>query len=132
MSDEAIGPHGEISIRTIAMPADTNPSGDVFGGWVMSQMDLAGGTFASYCAQGRVATVAVDGFTFHKPVLVGDELTCYCHEVRRGRTSIAIAVEAWVRRMESNLHEKVTEGRFTFVAIDKDRKPRVIGTPKAE
>ncbi|GAB3446016.1 acyl-CoA thioesterase [Insolitispirillum peregrinum] len=122
------GPTGEVSIRTIAMPADTNPSGDVFGGWLMSQMDLAGGTFARYCAGGRVATVAVDGFTFHKPVFVGDELTCYCHEVRRGRTSLAIAVEAWVRRMDSNVHEKVTEGLFTFVAIDDNRHKRVIGT----
>lgn len=120
-------PHGEVSIRTIAMPADTNPSGDVFGGWLMSQMDLAGGTYARHCAVGRVATVAVDGFTFHKPVFVGDELTCYCHEVRRGRTSIAIAVEAWVRRMDGQALEKVTEGLFTFVAIGEDRKPRVIG-----
>lgn len=125
------GPIGEISIRTLAMPADTNPSGDIFGGWLMAQMDIAGGTFARFKAKGRVATVAVDGFTFHKPVMVGDELTCYCREARRGRTSLAVHVEAWVRRGDSDIHEKVTEGLFTFVAIDENRKSRPIenGTP---
>lgn len=117
-------PHGTICIRTIAMPADTNPAGDIFGGWVLAQMDLAGGTFALHQARGRVATVAVDGFSFHAPVLVGDEFTCYCRELRRGRTSLTVGVEAWVRRDKSDVHEKVTEGTFTFVAIDQNRKPR--------
>ncbi len=119
-------PRGEVSIRTIAMPADTNPAGDIFGGWLMAQMDLAGGTFARYRAQGRVATVAVDGFTFHKPVFVGDELTCYSTETRRGRTSLTIWVEAWVRRMNTGELIKVTEGHFTFVAIDGDGKPHAL------
>lgn len=130
-------PHGYIGSRALAMPADANPSGDIFGGWLMSQMDLAGGTFAGYCAAGRVATVAVDGFIFHQPVLVGDEVTCYCQEVRRGRTSLAVRVEAWVRRirgghLENGRLEKVTEGLFTFVAIDADRKPRPVGDAKPE
>lgn len=120
-------PHGYIGIRAIAMPADTNPSGDIFGGWLMSQMDLAGGTYASYCASGRVATIAVEGFIFHQPVFVGDEVTCYCQEVRRGRTSLAIRVEAWVRRGKGGEQQKVTEGLFTFVAIGPDRKPRPVG-----
>jgi acyl-CoA thioesterase YciA len=119
-------PPGELSIRTIAMPADTNPSGDIFGGWLMSQMDLAGGTFAQFRAKGRVATVAVDGFTFHKPVFVGDELSCYCQLVRVGRTSITVHVEAWVRRKHSSEHLKVTEATYTFVAIDGERKPRPV------
>lgn len=120
----ATGPVGEVSIRTIAMPADTNPSGDIFGGWLMSQMDLAGGTFARYRARGRVATIAVDGFTFHSPVFVGDELTCYCTEERRGRTSITVRVAAWVRRGDTAEEVQVTEGLFTFVAIDGDRQKR--------
>lgn len=119
-------PRGEVSIRTIAMPADTNPSGDIFGGWLMAQMDMAGGTFARYRAQGRVATVAVDGFTFHKPVFVGDELTCYSTETRRGHTSITIWVEAWVRRGDTAELVKVTEGHFTFVAIDDKGTPRAL------
>jgi acyl-CoA thioesterase YciA len=119
-------PRGDLSIRNIAMPADTNPAGDIFGGWLMSQMDLAGGTFARYRAGGRVATVAVDGFSFHKPVFVGDELSCYCQEVKRGRTSITARVEAWVRRGDTAEHVKVTEGLFTFVAIDDQRKARLL------
>lgn len=117
-------PRGEVSIRTIAMPADTNPAGDIFGGWLMAQMDLAGGTFARYVSQGRVATIAVDGFTFHKPVLVGDELTCYSSEVKRGTTSLTVKVEAWVRRGDTGEEVQVTSGLFTFVAIDKDRRKR--------
>lgn len=119
-----VEPRGHLSIRTLAMPADTNPSGDIFGGWLMSQMDIAGGTYASQRAAGRIATVAVNGFTFHQPVLVGDELTCYCHELKRGKTSLTIEVEAWVRRGHSSALVKVTEGLFTFVSIDENRRPR--------
>jgi len=108
------------------MPADTNPSGDIFGGWLMSQMDLAGGTHARYLAQGRVVTIAVDGFSFHKPVLVGDWLTCYTRHVKTGRTSLTIQVEAWACRAADGGCEKVTEGTFVFVAIDADGKPRLI------
>ncbi len=113
-------------LRTVAMPADTNPDGDIFGGWIMSQMDLASGTFASQTVKGRVVTVAVDAMTFHKPVNVGDYLSCYCEVVRFGTTSLVIQVESWVQRHHSELFEKVTEGRFTFVAIDDQGKPRAI------
>jgi len=117
-------PDGVVSIRTQAMPADTNPSGDIFGGWLMSQMDLAGGTHALFLSQGRVATIAVDGFTFHRPVSVGDQLTCYTKLVREGRTSLTLKVAAWARRGAVGVCEKVTEGTFTFVAIDDEGKPR--------
>ncbi len=111
------------SLRTLAMPADTNPNGDIFGGWILSQMDLAGGTYAFYIAQGRVATVAITGMKFHKPVYVGDEVSCYCATQRIGTTSITVAVETWVRRRRLEVEEKVTEGLFTFVAIDSDGNP---------
>lgn len=117
-------PPGELAIRTIAMPADTNPAGDIFGGWLMSQMDLAGGTLALMRAKGRVATVAVDGMTFHEPVFVGDELSCYADLLRVGRTSLTYRVTAYVRRREEREHVKVTEGTFTYVAIGSDRRPR--------
>tara|TARA_B100000686_G_C16622287_1_gene879916 strand:+ start:525 stop:944 length:420 start_codon:yes stop_codon:yes gene_type:complete len=116
---------GELAIRTLAMPSDTNPSGDIFGGWLISQMDIAGGITASSRAHGRVATVAVTGFTFHKPVLVGDIVCCYADIQKIGRTSIKIGIEAWVlRSQKSDKLIKVTEGVFTFVAIDKNGKPR--------
>ena len=120
-------PRGELAIRTLAMPADTNPHGDIFGGWLISQMDIAGGITANARARGRVATVAVTGFTFHKPVLVGDVVCCYADIRKIGRTSITIGVEAWVlRRDESSDRIKVTEGVFTFVAIDDDGSPRSV------
>jgi acyl-CoA thioesterase YciA len=122
-------PNRLLSTRAVAMPADTNPNGDIFGGWLVAQMDIAGGNIASIRAKGRVVTVAIDGLSFHKPVFVGDEVTCYGEIVRLGNTSLTLHIEAWVRRA---LHEevlKVTEGTFTFVAIDNDRKPRSI--PKA-
>jgi acyl-CoA thioesterase YciA len=123
-------PRGELAIRTLAMPADTNPSGDIFGGWVMAQMDVAGGTAAAQRAGGRVATVAVDGFIFHKPVYVGDILCCYTEVVRVGNTSIAIRIEAWaLRYRDVNNRVKVTEGIFTFVALDETGKKRPV--PKA-
>ncbi|MEC7182237.1 MAG: hotdog domain-containing protein [Bdellovibrionota bacterium] len=96
MSEEE--PKGELSIRTQAMPADTNPSGDIFGGWVLSQMDIAGGVFSSSLARGRTVTVAVDGMTFHRPVLVGDILCCYVQNIKTGNTSLSVKVEAWVSR----------------------------------
>ncbi|WP_404383681.1 acyl-CoA thioesterase [Caenispirillum salinarum] len=119
-------PVGEIAIRTLAMPADTNPAGDIFGGWLMSQMDIAGGVAASKRARGRVATVAVDGMAFHKPVRVGDELTCYTSVERVGRTSLTMKVEAWVLRRGTWEQEKVTEATFTFVAIDEAGKKREV------
>jgi len=119
-------PAGVVSIRTVAMPADTNPAGDIFGGWVMSQMDLAGGTHARLLVAGRVATVAVDGFVFHRPLQVGDQLTCYTRFVRRGRTSLTLKVEAWARRGAVGDCEKVTEGTFVFVAIDGEGQPKPV------
>ncbi|HEX9701957.1 MAG TPA: acyl-CoA thioesterase [Rhodospirillales bacterium] len=118
-------PKGELAIRALAMPADTNPAGDIFGGWVMAQMDIAGGITASARAQGRVATVAVTGFTFHRPVWVGDVVCCYADVRRVGTTSLTIGIEAWViRRRKTQEKFKVTEGVFTFVAIDKLGKKR--------
>ena len=116
-------PKGELAIRSLAMPADTNQHGDIFGGWLMSQMDIAGGVTARARAHGRVATVAVTGFTFHRAVLVGDVVCCYADIQKVGTTSIAIGVEAWVLRpQESKDHFKVTEGMFTFVALDETGK----------
>jgi acyl-CoA thioesterase YciA len=120
-------PRGELALRTLAMPADTNPSGDIFGGWVMAQMDIAGGITAWNRADGRVATVAVDGFTFHRPIFVGDVVCCYTEVVKTGRTSISVLVSAWVlrgRRPDQRI--KVTEGTFTFVAIDADGNKREV------
>ena len=111
-------------LRTTAMPADANPSGDIFGGWLMGLMDLAGGNAAARRARGRVATVAVDAMVFHRPVLVGDEVSIYARVTSTGRTSMRIAVEAWRRRMSEEEMQQVTEASFTFVAIDADRKPR--------
>ena len=119
-------PEGELQLKTIAMPADANPSGDIFGGWVLSQMDKAAGITAGQKAQGRVATIAIDAMKFVKPVHVGDLLCIYCSVNKVGNTSINIGVDAWVYRDRFGELEQVTEGIFTFVAIDKDGKPRLI------
>lgn len=115
-----------LSIRTIAMPRDTNPRGDIFGGWLVSQMDLAAGIVAAATAKGRVVTVAIDGLTFHKPVFVGDEVSVYSRLTRIGTTSLTIKTETWVRRSLTNNVIKVTEGTFTFVAIDDSYQPRKV------
>lgn len=115
-----------IAIRAIAMPRDTNPSGDIFGGWLVSQMDLAAGSLASILAEGRCVTIAIDSLTFHKPVFVGDQVTCYANLVKIGKTSLTIKVDVWVRRTLTNNTLKVTEGTFVFVAIDDSYHPRVI------
>ncbi len=118
-------PRGRLSIRTIAMPADTNPHGHIFGGWLMSQMDLAGGMHAFQRAEGRVATVAVEAMEFHQPVFVGDELSCYTEIVKTGRTSIAIRVEAWVRRRcLDSAQVRVTSAIFTYVAMNDEGRKR--------
>jgi acyl-CoA thioesterase YciA len=111
-------------LRVRAMPADTNPAGDVFGGWVLAQMDAAGAMTAARRSQGRVVTVGIEAMTFHKPVLVGDELNCYARVIRVGRSSIAVAIDTWVRRYLTDEPYRVTEGVFTFVAIDSQRRPR--------
>jgi acyl-CoA thioesterase YciA len=117
-------PEGFLAIRTIAMPADTNPAGHIFGGWLMSQMDLAGGIHAGIRAKGKVATVAVDGFVFHAPVHVGDEVSCYTSLVRSGTTSMTIKIEAWVRRAGQFTQIRVTSALFHFVAVGADFRPR--------
>lgn len=126
MADRDESNRGELAIRTLAMPRDTNPTGDIFGGWLMSQMDVAGATVAMARAKGRVATVGVEAMSFHKPVYVGDQLSCYGTVERVGRTSIRVRVKAWARRGRGQVEEQVTEGVFTYVAMDDDRHPRVV------
>jgi acyl-CoA thioesterase YciA len=119
-------PQGQPVGRVIAMPADTNPEGDIFGGWLLAHMDLAGATPAFELAQGRCATVALDGMVFHQPVSVGDEVSIYARVIKTGRTSIRVLVEAWKRPRDhaQAASVRVTEGVFTYVAIDAARKPR--------
>ncbi len=119
-------PRGELSLRTLAMPRDANPNGDIFGGWVISQMDIAEGMAASLRSRGRAATVAIDGMVFKLPVYVGDILCVYTDLERVGRTSMTIHVEAFALRGRMGERVKVTEGKFTFVAIDDERKPRAV------
>ncbi len=121
-----IEPHGELVIRTIAMPADTNPSGDIFGGWLMSQMDLGAAIYARNLSHSRVTTVAVDGMSFLNPVNVGDIVNCYASLLKVGRTSMKIDVEAWVQREADDKLLRVTEGVFTYVAIDKTGRPQPV------
>jgi len=112
------------SVRVVAMPADTNPYGDIFGGWLMSMMDSAAGSVASRHSHGRAVTIAMDGMTFHRPVFVGDEVSVYATLIGTGRTSMKIAVEAWRRARHDENSYKVTEAVFTFVAVGEDRQPR--------
>jgi acyl-CoA thioesterase YciA len=121
-------PDREPALRAIAMPADANPFGDIFGGWLLSQMDLAGGTVATRRAKGRTATIAITGMSFHRPVFIGDEVTCYAEIIRVGRTSITVKVESWVRRGIGEEQVAVTEGTFTYVAVDAERRPRPVPT----
>jgi acyl-CoA thioesterase YciA len=125
MTDPERPPEGEPAIRAIAMPADTNPNGDIFGGWLMAQMDLAGGSTAWRRAGGRTATVAVDSMTFHRPVKVGDEVSIYTRVIGVGRTSMRIFIEAW-RRSRAGEMSKVTSATFIYVAIGEDGRPRPV------
>jgi acyl-CoA thioesterase YciA len=125
--DEA--PRGNLTVRINAMPADTNANGDIFGGWVMSRMDAAGGIAGVDRAQGRVVTIAVDAMTFIRPVKVGDVLSVYTEVESVGRTSMKIHVEAWARRFRTMVHEKVTDATFTFVAIDEEGRSRPVPQP---
>ena len=117
---------GPPVIRTVAMPTDTNPAGDIFGGWLMAHMDMAAGNVAARRARGRCATISAEAMTFHRPVFVGDEVSFYAWIVRTGRTSMRIQVEVWRREREGEDTTKVTEGLFTFVAIGPDRRPRPV------
>jgi acyl-CoA thioesterase YciA len=119
-------PSGELSLRVLAMPADTNPAGNIFGGWAMGQMDMAGAMHAASLTETRVATIAVDAMKFHKPVFVGDEVSCYTKIERIGRTSISILVQMWVRRARHGEPVHVTEGVFTYVSLDANGKPAEI------
>ena len=120
-------PQGMLTSRTVAMPRDTNTHGDIFGGWLMSQMDLAGGVAAGQRAKGRIVTVAVEKMVFHLPVKVGNVVSCCADVIKVGRTSITVKIEVWAQRHD-DLDEpaKVTEGIFTYVALDKNRRPRAV------
>ncbi len=111
------------TLRTVPMPADTNANGDIFGGWLLSQMDLAGSILAVKEAKNRVATVGIEAMNFHKPVFVGDEVSFYCRIEKIGRTSVTIYIESWARRRLNEQSEKVTEGQFTYVSIGKNGEP---------
>jgi len=121
-------PRGEITIQTLAMPADTNANGDIFGGWILSQMDLAAGVLAKQVAKGRVVTIAINSMTFLKPVHVGDVVSCYADMIKVGKTSMTIAVEVWAQPYTFHEKYRVTEGVFVFVAIDDNGKARAVKT----
>jgi acyl-CoA thioesterase YciA len=119
-------PGGDLCIRTLAMPADTNANGDIFGGWLLGQMDLGGGVFASKVAQSRTVTVAIEAMNFRKAVYVGDLVSVYANLVRVGRTSVTLHIEAWVLRRRAVLSILVTDGNFTYVSIDDQGRPQAI------
>ena len=125
-------PRGELTVRLSAMPGDTNANGDIFGGWVLSQMDQAGGIAAVEKAQGRVVTIAIEAMTFIRPVKVGDVLCVYTAVDQVGRTSIKIHIEAWAQRFRTHHREKVTDGTFTFVAVDETGRPRAVNPDTAK
>ena len=119
-------PKGDLCIRTLAMPADTNANGDIFGGWLLSQMDLGGGVFAGKVAKSRTVTVAIDAMNFRKAVYVGDLVSVHANLVRVGRTSITVHLEAWVLRRREQQSILVTDGNFTYVSIDEQGHPQPI------
>lgn len=120
----------KATLRTIPMPSDTNANGDIFGGWLLSQMDLAGAVVAVQRAKNKVATVGVNAMSFHKPVYVGDVVSFYCEIERVGRTSITVKIESWARRRLSEEDVKVTEGVYTYVAIDVNGKSMPVESGK--
>ena len=122
MSDKE--PKGKLALQTIAMPADTNANGDIFGGWLMAQMDLGASVVARTRSNGKVATVAVNAMTFHKPVHVGDLVTIYSELLKEGSTSMHVGVEVWITRLPEGIRLKVTEAKFVFVAVDGDGNKR--------
>lgn len=120
------------TLRTFAMPADSNANGDIFGGWLLSQMDMAGGAKAYDYVGDRVVTVGIEAMTFHKPVHIGDEVSVYTEVTGVGRTSVTVRIESWARRRSSREYAKVTEGLFTFVRIDENRMPKAIAKNQGE
>lgn len=125
-ADTPATPRGVISLQTIAMPSDTNWNGDIFGGWLVSQMDLAGAVAARRRSHGRITTIAIDGMVFHQPVKIGDVLSCYTEILRIGNTSMRIQVEVWETADPCRPPKKVTGGQFTYVAIDEQGQPRPV------
>src|SRR5215467_6448628 len=121
-----VEPTGDLCIRTLAMPADTNQNGDIFGGWMLSQMDVGGGVFASKIAKSRTVTVAIEAMNFRKPVYVGDLVSVHANLVRVGRTSITVHLEAWVMRRKEVQSILVTDGNFTYVSIDEEGRPQAV------
>ena len=119
-------PKGMLALQTIAMPADTNANGDIFGGWLMAQMDLGASVVARTRSNGKVATVAVNAMTFHKPVHVGDLVTIYSELLKEGTTSMHVGVEAWITRLPEGIRLKVTEAKFVFVAVDGEGNKRAL------
>jgi len=124
--DEDPTPNGELVLQTLALPKDTNSNGDIFGGWLMSQMDLGGAIAAREIARGRVTTVAVGAMAFLRPVPVGSTVSCFCEVIDVGRASIKTLVEVWVKHYSRNEQSKVTEGEFVYVAIDDSGRTRPI------
>ncbi|PVZ84420.1 acyl-CoA thioester hydrolase YciA [Serratia sp. S1B] len=126
MTEQQLLPSGELVLRTLAMPADTNANGDIFGGWLMSQMDIGGAILAKEVAEGRVVTVRVDGMSFLKPVAVGDVVCCYAKCIRTGRSSITVNIEVWIKKVSSapvGQRYRATEAVFTYVAVDDAGRP---------
>ncbi|MBX5454321.1 MAG: acyl-CoA thioesterase [Acidobacteriia bacterium] len=130
-AEEEEQPRGELATRILAMPNNTNPAGDIFGGWIMSLMDLSGGITAARIAQGRVVTAGVSRMAFLQPVKVGDVVCCYTELRRIGRTSITLDVEVWVLRQGRGRRVKVTEAEFTYVAVDAEGRPRPLPRDEA-
>jgi len=133
MSEELRTPQGEMVLRTLAMPADTKANGDIFGGWLMSQMDMGGAILAKEISEGRVVTVRADGMTFLKPVAVGDVVTCHARCIRTGTSSITINIEVWIKKVSSEpIGQRycTTEAVFIYVAVDPDGKPRSLPDDK--
>lgn len=130
MKQETIKPKGQLVLRTLAMPADTNPHGHIFGGWIMSQMDLAGGILAKEIAKRRVVTVNASSITFHKPAMVGDVVCCYAHCIKTGKTSITIGIEVWIKKLtdtnDANQRFCITDATFTYVSVDKHNNPKAL------
>ena len=126
LNDEDPTPAGSLTLQTLAMPRDTNSNGDIFGGWLLSQMDLAGAIAARELARGRVTTVAVGDMAFLRPVPVGATVSCYCDILEIGRSSIKIRIEVWVKQPEMPAQQKVTEGEFIYVAIDSSGRTRPV------
>jgi acyl-CoA thioesterase YciA len=130
MKDISVHPDGELVIKTVAMPGDTNSNGDIFGGWILSQMDLGGGIIAkTYSPSGRAVTIAIDGMAFINPVQVGESVSCYAKILKFGRSSLQIKIETWVYNYSTHVHKIVTRGHFTYVAINDSGVPIRMNNP---